>query len=135
VRRQHVETVVKAMGNLTRVRDSGDSSSVLKGEYQSRSAIMAKNKKYQQAGRRPIIHEPILKGIDVMPLAVQEDWMAKMNFARIRQSVQEAASMGAYSDLHGTSPVPGMAYGAEFGMTSKNKRTHPHLKDVPEHSY
>lgn len=135
VRRQHVETVVKAMSNLTRVRDSGDSTSVLRGEYQPLSQIQAKNKRLQKKGKRHITHEPILKGVDMMPLTVQEDWMAKMNYQRLEESVRNAAATGAYSDLHGEHPIPGMVYGAEFGMTSKNKVTHPHLKDVPEWGY
>ena len=70
-----------------------------------------------------------------MPLEIQEDWMAKLNHQRLRTSLQESASLGAASNLHGTNPVSGMAYGAQFGMTQKDKYVHPELKDVPNYAY
>ena len=93
------------------------------------------NKGLAAAGRMPAQHTPILKGINVTPLEVQEDWMAKMNHEKLRQTIAEGAMTGASSHLHGTHPVPGMAYGAEFGMTEKDKFNRPHLKDVPMWSY
>jgi DNA-directed RNA polymerase subunit beta' len=135
VRRQHIETVVKGMSNLTKVRSAGDSSGILKGEFQPTSQVAALNRKLVAAGKRPIKHTPILKGVDMMPLAVQEDWMAKMNHNRLRDSVVDAAATGGYSNLHGEHPIPGMVFGAEFGMTEKHKRLKPHLKGVPKFGY
>jgi DNA-directed RNA polymerase subunit beta' len=135
VRRQHVETVVKAMSNLTRVKDPGDDESVLKGEYQPLSVVRMRNRELVQQGKKPILNEPILKGIDVMPLEVQEDWMAKLNFQRLRHSVRDAAATGAYSDLHGTHPIPGMVYAAEFGLTERQRRQHPHMTGLPAFTY
>ncbi len=83
-------------------------------------------------------HEPILKGIDVVPLEVQEDWMAKlMHNKRLRGTIMDAAAESAISNLHGVHPVPGMAYGAEFGLTKRHALTPglKHLADVPEHGY
>lgn len=135
VRRQHVETVVKAMSNLTRVRNAGDASGILRGEYQQASKIRALNADLQRKGKRPVKHSPIMKGIDVMPLVMQEDWMAKMNYNSLTKTLTEAAAEGAVSDLHGLHPIPGAAYGAEFGMTSKHTHKKPHLADVPTWSY
>lgn len=135
VRRQHVETVVKAMGNLTRVIDPGDEDNILKGEFQPRSVIQARNRELAKLGKRPVQHVPILQGIDMMPITVQEDWMAKLNFNRIRESVQDAAAAGSYSNLHGTHPIPGMAYGAEFGIVKKKMPRDPRLQKLPKYSY
>lgn len=135
VRRQHVETVVKAMSNLTRVVDSGDSDRIVKGEFQSTSKIGALNKQLVQQGKKPVLHTPVLKGINVMPLEVQEDWMAKLNHNKIRSSIIEGAATGASTQLHGLNPIPGIAYGAEFGMTKKHVKEKPHLFNVPEFSY
>ena len=77
VRRQHVETVVKGMSSLTKVVDPGDTPNVVKGEFQATSKLRAENKRLQAQGKKPAVHAPVLKGIDVMPLEVQEDWMAK----------------------------------------------------------
>jgi hypothetical protein len=137
VRKEHVETVVRAMGNLTKVRDPGDSKGILKGEFQPASQIRAMNRELVRAGKTPIEHSPVLKGVDTMPLAVQEDWMAKLQHTRLRDTLLEAAALGARSNLHGLHPVPGAAYGAEFGLTTSDslKPGLGHLKDVPRYAY
>lgn len=137
VRRQHVETVVHAMGQLTKVRDPGDAPDVLKGEYRNASFVRSMNKELAKQGKRPIEHSPILKSIDVLPLQVQEDWAAKLMHQRLSSTIMEAAATGAVSDLHGVHPVPGMMYGAEFGLTSKDslKPGLGHLKNVSPHHY
>lgn len=137
VRRQHVETVVRAMGNLTKVRDPGDAENILRGEFQSAAGIRALNKKLVKAGKRPVEHSPVLKGVDNMPLAVQEDWLAKMQHIKLKNTLLDAASVAARSNIHGPHPVPGIAYGAEFGMTSKDalKPGLKHLADVPQYAY
>jgi hypothetical protein len=137
VRRQHVETVVRAMGNLTKVRDPGDAKDVLRGEFQSASAIRAQNRELSKQGLKPIEHSPVLKGVDSMPLSVQEDWMAKMQHIKLKSTFMDAAAVGAHSDIHGVNPIPGVAYGAEFGLTSKDslKPGLGHLKDVPIYAY
>ena len=138
VRRQHVETTVKAMSNLTRVRDPGDANYILRGEFRAQSQLRALNSELVKAGKRPVEHEPILKGIDVIPLEIQEDWMAKlMHNKALRSTIMDAAVEGAITNLHGLHPVPGMAYGAEFGLTKRHALTPglKHLADVPEHGY
>jgi DNA-directed RNA polymerase subunit beta' len=135
VRRQHIELVVKNISNLTRVLDPGDDTHAVKGEFTSTSALQARNRELVKQGLQPVKHTPVLKGINVLPLEVQEDWMAKMNHNKIRQTVVNAATYGQASDLHGTNPIPGAAYGAEFGMTEKHKFIRPHLANVPGWAY
>jgi hypothetical protein len=138
VRRQHVETAVKAMGNLTKVRDAGDSTEgILKGEFQPVSKIRALNRALSKAGKKTIEHSPVLKGVDSMPLAIQEDWMARLQHTRLKETLLSMAAIGARSNLHGINPIPGAAYGAEFGLTSEHasKPGLAHLKDVPRYGY
>jgi len=137
VRRQHVETVVRAMGNLTKVRDPGDATDVLRGEFQPASVIRAQNRELTKRGLKPIEHSPVLKGVDNMPLSVQEDWMAKLQHIKLKSTLMDAAAVGSRSDIHGMHPVPGVAFGAEFGLTSKEslKPGMGHLKDVPIYAY
>ena len=137
VRRGHVETVVKALGNLTKVNDPGDAEHVLPGEFQSMSRVQAMNTVLVKAGKKPIEHTPILKGVDMLPFDVQEDWMAKLQHSHITKVLRHGAATGAISDLHGMHPVPGIAYGAEFGLTSTSA-SQPglsHLKDVASYKY
>jgi DNA-directed RNA polymerase subunit beta' len=135
VRRQHTETVVRALGDLTRVIDSGDHDTFIKGQFASRAKVQSANKQLVAQGLQPIKHTPVMKGIDVMPLEVQEDWMAKLNHERLSSRLIESAALGATSNIHGTNPIPAMAYGAEFGMTQQHAFDKPHLKDVKPYSY
>jgi len=138
IKRGHIETVVKAMSNLTKIRDPGDYDGVLRGEFQPTSVITAVNRELARHGKRLIEHEPELKGVEMMPLSLQEDWMAKMQHEHLRTTLLDAANTGGRSNLHGLHPIPGMAYGAEFGLTSahaKGRLSLSHLHDVPEHAY
>lgn len=136
VRRQHVETVVKSMTNLARVKHSGDAQGILKGEYQPLSQLRALNSQLLKEGKRPIKYAPVLKGVDVAPLSVHDDWMAKLNYARLTQTLTDAAAEGSLSDLHGLHPIPGVAYGADLGMAKKKHRfAKPELAHLPEWSY
>lgn len=137
VRRQHVETLVHAMGNLTKIRHPGDAETVLIGEFRPVNQVRAMNRDLIKAGKQPIEHSPVLKGVDAMPLEVQEDWLAKLQHIKIRGTLLEAASVGARSDLHGLHPVPALAVGNEFGLNSSNSKQPGlgHLKDVPTFNY
>lgn len=138
IKRQHVETVVKAMSNLTKIEEPGDYEGVLRGEFHPTSKIHAINRDLLKAGKRAIDHTPVLKGVDMMPLAAREDWMAKLQHQRLGQTLVEAAATLGTSNLHGLHPIPGIAYGAEFGMSSKDVRGRPalaHLQDVAGYEY
>lgn len=138
IKRQHVETVVKAMSNLTKIDEPGDYEGVLRGEFHPTSKIHAVNRQLVKEGKKPIEHKPVLKGVDMMPLSLREDWMAKLQHQRLGQTILEAASTNGRSNIHGLHPVPGMAYGAEFGLnkeTAKGRPSLQHLHDVAGHKY
>ncbi len=137
VRRRAIETAVKAMSNLTEVVDPGDHESVLRGEYHPLSSIFKMNKDLKAEGKKPIEHKPVMKGIEVLPLELHEDWMAKMQHKNLRNTLIDAASTVGASLIHGTHPVPAIAFGAEVGLTSKDslRPGFDRLKDVPTHHY
>jgi hypothetical protein len=118
IRRRNIETVVKGMTNLTRVEDPGDHPRMLRGDYMPTSQIANLNRTTLK-GKRPIMHRPVLKGVDVLPLDMQEDWIAKLNHERLSQTVVEAAQQGWKSSVHGKHPIPPVVYGAEIGKTKK----------------
>lgn len=134
--RKHVETVVKAMSNLTKVVDPGDHEHVLRGEFHPTSLVKHLNETVLK-GKKPILHKPVLKGLDMLPLDLHEDWMAKLQHQRLKETIMDAAAEGGHSSVHGTHPIPGIVFGAQFGMTSKDSKRPgmEHLKDVPEHHY
>jgi DNA-directed RNA polymerase subunit beta' len=137
IRRRVVETVVKSMSNLTKIIDPGDHESYLRGQFAPLSVVKRINRDLAKEGRRPIEHEPTMKGVEMMPLSVQEDWMAKMQHNRLEQTLLEAAATGGVSHVHGAHPIPGMAFGAEFGLTQAHAKLpgYKHLEDVPAHHY
>ena len=100
---------MKAMSNLSRVRSPGDAPGILKGEYQPTSQVRAVNAQLQRAGKKPAKYSPIIKGVDVMPRVVHDDWMAKLNYNRLTKTLTDAAAEGSVSDLHGLHPIPGIA--------------------------
>jgi len=133
LRRRAVETLVKSMSNLTKVQDPGDHPHVLRGEFYPTSMIRKINDT-ELKGKQPILHEPVLQGVDMLPLSLQEDWMAKLQHQRLRNTLMEAASMGLASHIHGAHPIPGVAYGAEFGLATSTK-AHGKTPAVAPHHY
>ena len=123
VRKRAVETVVRAMGNVTKISDPHDHPDLLRGQFYSRSAINKINQERQQKGQKLIEHTPSLIGVDLLPLAATEDWMAVLNHQKLRSSIKRNAALGAVSELHGAHPIPGLAYGAEFGRPPAGSKT------------
>jgi DNA-directed RNA polymerase subunit beta' len=113
VRRRNVEVVVRALTNLTKVKDPGHSD-FIHGDVAPRSVVEEYNRTLSK-GHRPIEHEPILKGITEIP-SQSSNWLGRLNFQELHSTVQQAAAMGLKSDLHGSHPIPGMARGSEFGL-------------------
>jgi DNA-directed RNA polymerase subunit beta' len=114
--RRNTETFVRAMTNLSEVTDPGDHPDFLRGDY----VLVAFNKKLS-SGKRIIKHEPILDGVDILPLDMQEDWIARLQSRNLRDTVVNAAAEGWRSMLHSTHPIPGMAYGKEFGKGTEKE--------------
>jgi hypothetical protein len=138
IKRRHVEVIVKAMSGHTKVLDLGDSNTgILRGEFHPLSQIQKINADLIRAGKRPIEHKPALKGVNMLPLMVQEDWMAKLQHERLPATIQQAAAMNQKSSIHGSHPIPAAAYGAEFGMTEEKSKVPGlgHLSNVSKHSY
>lgn len=121
IRRRNIETLVKSMTNLTKVKDPGDHPEYIRGDFAPTSYVQALNKKLAVAGKSPIKHSPVLKGVKTLPLDVQTDWLARLNHERQNDTVIEAANQGWSSDIHGRHPIPALVYGAEFGKEKPPK--------------
>lgn len=114
IRRRNSEVVVKALTNLTQVEDPGSHGGFLRGDFVPQTTVANLNRKAPR-GTKPIRHRPVLKGVDVLPLEMQEDWMARLNHERIQQTVVDAAQQGWTTSIHGKHPIPAVVYGAEIG--------------------
>jgi len=111
VQRRNAEAVIRAITNLGVVRDPAGDPTLLKGDLVSVSQMEARNRK----SKKPVAFRPVLRGVNQTPLDMQTDWMARMQYQRLQDTVVDAALKNWGSDIHGMHPVPGMAYGAEFG--------------------
>ena len=133
LRRRTVETLVKSMSNLTKIEDPGDHEYLIRGEFYPTSMVHHINKT-ELKDKRPIIHQPVLQGVDMLPLSLQEDWMAKLQHQRLHQTLAEAASTAGASHVHGSHPIPGLAFGSEFGL-AKAKPGSGRTPTVSSHHY
>jgi hypothetical protein len=76
-------------------------------------------KKVQLAKQPPKISF-VAQSITNNPL-LNPNWMARLGHRRLKQTVLEAAHFAEKADIHGTHPVPGFVYGAEFGKGPKGR--------------
>jgi len=118
IRRRNTEMVVKALTNLTKIEDPGGHKDFIRGDYAPTSRVANLNR-HAVKGRQPIRHRPILKGVDMLPLDMQEDWMARLNHERLKDTVVSASQQGWTSKLHGKHPIPPVVFGPEIGKGTK----------------
>ncbi len=119
VKRRNIETVVRALTNLVKVKDPGTSDH-LHGDIALRSVVDEHNRELKPH-ERAIEATPILRRAEQVAIDQHEDWMARLNFRRLRQTVIEGTAKGWKTDLHGTNPIPAYARGAEFGKPPKDR--------------
>ena len=115
IRRRNTEVVVKALTNLTQVEDPGDHKTFVRGDFAPTSLVANMNRTGK--GAKPIKHVPVLKGVNVLPLEMQEDWMARMNHQNIKSTVVDAALQGWESQLLGEHPIPPVVHGVGLGRS------------------
>ena len=123
-RRRNVETVIKAMTNITRIQDPKDEKDIIRGQYMSLTEIEHRNKERKAKGMGLIAHKPELKPMNKVPLTAQEDFLARLNYQRLQDTYQEGAAQMWSSDIHGH-PIAGIAHGAEFGYKSLDPNQKP----------
>jgi len=116
VKRQNAEVVIRGLTNLGVVDDPGevgDGIGMLRGDLVGVSFTNAANK--ASAAKTPMKVTPILKGVETLPLDQSNDWLARLQYRRLKDTLVRGANESWSSDIHGTHPVPGLAYSAEFG--------------------
>lgn len=118
--RRNTETFVRALTNLSEVTDPGNHPNFLRGDRVPTSEVREYNRN-QKSDTERVKHRPILTGVKMLPLEMQEDWLARMQSTNLRKTLIDAASEGWRSVLHGTHPIPGMAVGANFGVGTQQE--------------
>ena len=69
--------------------------------------------------KNPIKTLPVLRGVETLPLDQTTDWLARLQYRKLKETFIRAANEGWESDIHGLHPAPGLAYTAEFGRKGK----------------
>lgn len=119
--KRNVETVVRAMTNVSEVIDAGSHPHYLKGDRAPTTRLVEYNEKAAKEGTAPVKYAPALRSINSLPLDIQEDWIARLQSQNLKTTILDAAAERWRSRVHGTHPIPGMAYGAEFGKGTSEK--------------
>lgn len=119
VKRRNIETVVRALTNLTKVTEPGDSH-MLHGDLALRTVVEDHNHNLGK-NEQPILHAPILRRAQDIALDQHEDWMARLNFQRLKQTVLEGTAKGWRTDLRGMNPIGSFAQGENFGKGTAKK--------------
>lgn len=121
VKKRQAEVVIKSLTNLGYVTDAGDSDELLRGDVVQLNYVHALNK--AKAYQAPIVVEPMLRGLETLPLDASTDFMARLEYRRLKETLSRGASEGWKSDIHGMSPIPGVLYSAEFGKKDSNSKS------------
>jgi DNA-directed RNA polymerase subunit beta' len=117
IKRRNIEVVVKSITNLARVEDPGDHPTWVAGDMQPYSQVSAWNREHK--GKKPVKFTPELKSLQMVPLELQEDWIARLNAGKQGQTLIEAAREGWKTNIHSFHPIPAVTYGVEFGKKEK----------------
>lgn len=57
---------------------------------------------------------PIVPGLQTAKM-LDKNWVSKLSFSRLRDSLKESAAVGAESNIHDTDPITAYMMGSEFG--------------------
>lgn len=117
--RRHAEVVARNMMGYSKIDDPGDKPGWYIGDVVPFNEVLKWNEK-GRAGGKPAKAQLLLRGKQT-PLDMQEDWMAKLQFERLKETMVDAAAKGHVSLLHSPNPIPGMAYGTSFGEGTEDK--------------
>lgn len=78
---------------------------------------LSRSSKFKKIGvyKEPAKLEPVAFGINKIPV-MKKDWLSRLGFRYLSDTITEGAATGMESNLHGMNPIPALAYGAEFGQ-------------------
>jgi DNA-directed RNA polymerase subunit beta' len=119
IKRRHSEVLVRAVTGVTKVQDPGDNGDLIHGDFATAMDVAAWNAKNK--GKKPVVHTPVLRGVRQVPVDVSEDWLARMNHERLKETVVEGAQRGWSTELHGRHPIPALIKGTEFGKGTEER--------------
>ena len=124
VKKRNVEVVVRALTNLGVVEDPGevgDEEGIIRNDYVSLTKVNALNR--ANKGKESVKVVPVLRGVETLALDQTTDWIARLQYRKLKETFTRAANEGWKSDIHGVHPAPGSAYTAEFGKPDSGSKS------------
>jgi DNA-directed RNA polymerase subunit beta' len=116
--RKTFETVLRGVANnaeITNIPEEVEASAnFMRGDTVPITRVKKLNRELLAEGKPQIEYKPFFKSISVLPLH-SDDWLSRLTTNRLKQTIQEAASMGMESDVKGTDPMSAYLYGLDFG--------------------
>lgn len=64
--------------------------------------------------------KPLVPGLQTAKM-LDPNWVSKLSFSRLRDSLKESAALGLHSDIHSTDPIASYTLGTEFGEGEDGK--------------
>jgi DNA-directed RNA polymerase subunit beta' len=113
----HIEMLVRALTSSSKVLKAPKNSPWVTGDVVKEQQLSEWNKKHP---KEKVEFEPTLVSMDMMPILEEDDLLGKLGYSHIKTALQETAA-GAHSNIHGSHPVHGLAYAAEFGKPPSKK--------------
>jgi DNA-directed RNA polymerase subunit beta' len=114
IQRRNIEVITRGLTNLAKVEDPGDAPGLIRGDYVQIANINAMNTKF----KNKVQVTPMLKGLETLALDQTDNWLARLHYRKLKDTLRRGASEGWHSDIHGAHPIPGIAYSAEFGKNT-----------------
>lgn len=116
IQRRNVEMLVKSMTENVEVTDPGGAP-FLPGQRIPRQQAERIRRDFPDLKFRAV-----LRGIDIAPREMREDFMSRLNFNNLHTVLSESAQIGAESNFHGHNPIPALAVGKGFNRAPRRLR-------------
>jgi len=114
IKRKLVETAIRPLTNRVVVTDTGGHPTLVTGDNTTSGMVEDWNEK-QLNPNKQIKFDPMLRGINTRPL-VGQDWLSRLNFQKLQDTIQEGAGQGWKSDIASPfAPLASYAYGPTVG--------------------
>ena len=111
IKRRMVETVVRGVTDMGIVSSTGGRKDLVPGDKVSLRAIESWNKGQKADDKVKI--EPVLIGVNRLGIDYTTDWMSRLAFEHIKDTIIDAAQRGWKSDISGAKHLPRIAYGGD----------------------
>ncbi len=114
INRKIAETAIRPLTTMATVMHHGGHETLVPGDHAPMSEIESFNRRQTDPSMR-IQAQPLLRGINTRPL-VSEDWLSRLNFQRLHQTIQEGAAQSWKTDIASPfAPLAAYAYGPHIG--------------------